>query len=385
MTEPAHAPLAPSSAPHWGPGGCPGSVAMQAAQPPQEPTDETREGDAAHWLLASTLLKLTIPPDAIAPNGVPINDEMREATQEVVTDINDTLLQCKPGDYYQIETRVAAPTMIHPDNWGTPDFFFVQRSNKTLHVTDFKYGHRFVDVFENWQLIDYAACIIESEGITDWHNWTFVFTIAQPRCYVRDVLGGTLREWYCGGEYLAKLIDELRAAAGLASQPTAPCKTGKQCLDCTAAWDCEANLRVGGAVVELIHGQHTAGMDAHSIGLNAKILAAALERGKAILGSLEARGMALAEQGVNVPFHAIEFGEGRTVWQKDKIDTAASLVAMFTEGVVKPGVALPTPRDCMKKHGIDAAVITPYTTKNSGAKKLVRVADDRAAKIFGRR
>ena len=39
MIEPEHAPLAPSSAHVWGPDGCPGSVAMQAAQPPQEETD----------------------------------------------------------------------------------------------------------------------------------------------------------------------------------------------------------------------------------------------------------------------------------------------------------------------------------------------------------
>lgn len=380
-----HARLAPSAAPIWGPDGCPGSVAMQEAHPPQEDTDDTREGDAAHWLLAQTLLKLDVPDGAIAPNGVPINDEMREAIVEAVEDITDTLKLCKPGDFFQVEQRVYGHKTLHPDNDGTPDWYFVQYSNKTVHVLDFKYGHRFVDVFQHWQLVDYAACIVETENIADWREWTFVFTIAQPRCYVRDELGGTLREWYCGGEYLAGLITRLREAAHAASKPDAPCRTGPHCRDCTAAWDCEANLRAGGAVVELIHGQHSAGMDPAAIGLNAKVLAEALKRGEAILNSLEARALALAERGVDVPFHKVEFGAGHTVWAKDKIDEAASLVAMFTDGVVRPGVALPTPRDVMKKHGIDASVITPYTNKNSGAKKLVRVADNSAAKIFGRR
>ena len=91
MIEAEHSPIAPSSADIWM--NCPGSVAMQAAQPPEEETEESREGTAAHWLLEQILLKLTVPADAIAPNGVPINDEMRAAVRELVDDVEATLTQ----------------------------------------------------------------------------------------------------------------------------------------------------------------------------------------------------------------------------------------------------------------------------------------------------
>lgn len=383
MTDPAHARLAPSSAHLWGPGGCPGSIAMQERQPPQEETEESREGTAAHWLLSQTLRKVTIGPDAIAPNGVPINDEMREAIVEIVTDVRDTLKTCEPGDYWQDETCVSAVGMIHPDNWGTPDIYFVQHSRKTLHIWDFKYGHRFVDVFECWQLVNYAAAIIDTDQITDWREWTFTFTIAQPRCYARDELGGPLREWFTTGEHLAVLFDRLRAAAHEASQPDAPCRTGEHCRDCRAAWDCEANQRMGGACLDLIHAQQPLGLDVAAIGLEAKILADAMARVKARLEVLEAKAIEAFGRGENVPWHAIEFTKPRTVWDKAKQAEAANLVAMF--GVpVELGVALPTPAQCTKQ-GVDETVIAPYTTRAPAAKKLVRKSDNSAAKVFGRR
>lgn len=384
MTDGQHARLAPSSAGVWGPGGCPGSVAMQEQQPPQEPTEESREGDAAHWLLAQTLNGVKIPADAIADNGVPITDEMREAIQEIVQDVTDTLKYTNGGGGVRIEQRQSAASTIHPDNWGTPDVVVIQRAKRTLHIWDFKYGHRFVDVFRNWQLVNYAAAVIETEGLTDWRDWTFTFTIAQPRCYARDELGGTLREWFTTGTEMAGLFDQLREAAHLASQPNAPCSTGPQCRDCTAAWDCEANQRAGGAAIHMAHSQQSLGMDAAAIGLEAKVLAETEEFLKARRVSLDAKVQALINQGQRVPYHRIDMTKPREVFDKARIDEVAGLVAMFTDGVVRMGVALPTPRECIKQ-GVDEAVIRPYVTRAPAAQKLVRFDDTTAAKIFGRR
>lgn len=382
MIEPEHAPLAPSSAHVWGPDGCPGSVAMQAAQPPQEETDEAREGVAAHWLLSEILSGRTVGDGAVAPNGVPVNDEMHEAVAEIVTDVQDTVKAWQEGDVYLVEQRVAAPR-IHKDNWGTPDVVFIHRARKTIHIWDFKYGHRFVDVYRNWQLIDYAACVLETHGIIDWKDWTFTFTIAQPRCYVRDELGGPLREWFTTGAELVPLLDSLRDAAHAAMTPNAECRTGAHCLDCTAAWDCEANQRMAGACVDLIHLQQPMGMDNMAVGLEAKVLAAAMARVKARLEVLEVKALEAISRGEQIPWHKMEFSQTRTLWDKTKQAEAAGLVQMF--GVdVQLGVALPTPAQCIKQ-GVDETVIKPYTTKASGAKKLVRVNENSAAKVFGRR
>jgi hypothetical protein len=356
---------------------------MQERQPPQEETEESREGTAAHWLLEQTLLKLPVAADAIAPNGVPINDEMREAIADVVTDIVHTLGTCKSGDYFQVEQRVSAANTIHPDNWGTPDVFFVQHSGKTLHLWDFKYGHRYVDEYMNWQMIDYAACIIETENITDWQDWTFTFTIAQPRCYNGDGLGGTLREWFTDGRTLAPLFDQLRVAAADASAPGALCKTGDYCLDCLAAFDCPALQRAGGAVMQFARGQQSLGMDPASVGLELKMLDDAEGILKARKNALTVKAQALMNERQSVPYHQITWSQPRTVWAKDKQAEAANIVAMF--GVpVYLGVALPTPKDCIKA-GVDETVISPYTTKATAAQKVTRLSDHHAAKVFGRR
>lgn len=378
-----HAKLAPSSAHRWGPDGCAGSVAMEARQPEQEPTEESREGDAAHWLLAQTLLKLTVPADAVAPNGVAINDEMRDAIVELVDDVNDTLKGCQPGDYYQIEQHVAAHAMVHPENDGTPDAYFVQFSRKTVHIWDFKYGHRFVDAYRCWQMIDYAACVIEDAQIMDWRDWSFTLTIAQPRCFERDELGGTLREWFVSGVELAPLIEALSVAAHASMQPDAQLRTGPHCRDCLAAWDCPANQRAGGAALDVIRSQGSAGMDARAIGLEAKVLAEAMDFVKARLSALDEQALALLGRGESVPFHSLGWTQPRLTWDKDRQAEAAGIVAMF--GVdVQPGVALPTPSQCIKQ-GVDGSVITPYTRRNEPSRKLLRVDDSTASKILGRR
>jgi hypothetical protein len=378
-----HARLAPSGAHRWGPDGCAGSVAMEDRQPEQEPTEESREGDAAHWLLAQTLLKLTVPAGAIAPNGVAINDEMRDAIVEMVDDVNDTLKGCRSGDYYEIEQRIAASELIHSDCWGTPDVLFVQHSRKTVHIWDFKYGHRFVDAYRNWQMIAYAACAIEDAKIGDAFNWSFTFTIAQPRCFERDELGGTLREWFVSGKDLLPLHLDLRRAAAEALHPDAQLRTGKHCRDCRAQWDCPANQRAGGAALDVIRTQGSAGMDARAIGLEAKVLAEAMDFVKARLSALDEQALALLGRGEAVPFHSLGWTQPRLAWDKDRQAEAAGIVAMF--GVdVQPGVALPTPSQCIKQ-GVDGSVITPYTRRNEPSRKLLRVDDTSASKILGRR
>ena len=130
-------------------------------------------------------------------------------------------------------------------------------------------------------------------------------------------------------------------------------------------------------------GAQTLGMDARAIGLELKVLGDALERVKNRAAALEARAMALADAGESVPYHAIEYGQTRLTWVKDKVPEVAALVAMF--GVnVQLGIALPTPAQCTKQ-GVEAAVITPYTTKPPGAKKLARLGEYSADKRLGRR
>lgn len=378
-----HMPLAPSSADRWGPEGCPGSVRMEAQYPEEEETEEQREGTAAHHYIAEMLRGRECPVGSLAPNGVPITDEMVECGAEMIEDIRSTLAAATPGSVLRVEEFVAAPTYVHKDNGGTPDAYILDRGQKHLHLWDYKHGHRVVDPYRCWQLINYDGCIFESEGITkhDAMFWTVTMTICQPRAYARE---GSLREWFAQGSEIVALISNLSAAAHVASSPTAPCHTGDHCRDCRAQWDCVANQKVGGTALDIIHGQQSTNMDPAALGLEAKILAQALQRGKDRLAALEARALALVRSGNNVPYHSLEWTNPRPKWEEGQEETAAGLCAMFGVEIARPWNTPITPKQAIKA-GVDETVIKPYVFTPPASQKLVRVDDKAALRVFGSR
>src|SRR5690606_25074571 len=69
------------------------------------------------------------------------------------------------------EQRVDIPR-VHAECWGTPDFWTAvfpedeRGSKRYVRVVDYKYGHRFVEVFENLQLAAYASGVLSQLSIS---------------------------------------------------------------------------------------------------------------------------------------------------------------------------------------------------------------------------
>ena len=104
-----HSILAPSSAHIWR--YCAGSVRMEALYP-EEDSEATRIGTAAHWV-ASEIFDGRLPlADTTAPNGVIVDDEMIDGSLIYVTDVMSA-----PGELV-IEERVTAKA-VHDDCFGT--------------------------------------------------------------------------------------------------------------------------------------------------------------------------------------------------------------------------------------------------------------------------
>lgn len=74
-----HAPLPPSSAARWVQ--CGRSPSLEAAFP-QEDTDATREGTAAHWVLSELLGDRMVEVGQLDPNGTPVDRDMILAAEE---------------------------------------------------------------------------------------------------------------------------------------------------------------------------------------------------------------------------------------------------------------------------------------------------------------
>ena len=113
-----HAPTAPSAAARRNQ--CPQSTTLEALFP-EEDTPESREGTAAHWAVSEQLSGRTVDVGLIAPNGVPLTDEMIDAADVMVNDVTDTLALygLKLADC-EVERPVRMPR-IHPTQFGSPD------------------------------------------------------------------------------------------------------------------------------------------------------------------------------------------------------------------------------------------------------------------------
>jgi len=386
-----HAPLAPSSAHIWAPDqGCRGSVALQAAYPAPEDSEEAREGTAAHYYVAELLNGRDVPVGATAPNGHPITAEMVDCAQEILIDIRDTLRAASPGLALRVEEKVFAPS-VHEANYGTPDTYLMDRPKKHLHIWDYKYGHRFVDAVGNWQLLDYAIAIFDSEGYSpdvaydhplSWRGWTVTFTIAQPRNY--HALG-PLRYWQLSGERLASdYLSRLRKSAFEGMAPGAPYTTGPHCRDCSGRHVCPALQRAGAIAMDVSLQAQPVELPTHAVGLELRQIDDAIKRLEARKTGLEEHALGLIRSGTPVPFFSAQHASGREKFTAPVAEVFA-LGDMFGVDLRKPQEAV-TPnqaRAALKTAGVDGSVITAYADRPMGALRLVRVDDDAAKLAFG--
>lgn len=376
MSEPLHAPLAPSSAARWRQ--CGRSPSLNAED---EDSEAAREGTAAHWYLAERLKWVPKPPiGAIAENGVPVTAEMAENVEPLVVAIFDIIAGVATrnnvsvdhvlANWLGVEQRLHM-TAVHPtDNWGTCDIYLVDQSARTIHIWDFKYGHGYVDHERNWQMIDYAQGVLERHALPP-GTYGVSMTVYQPRCYHR---GPPLRTWTITGAEHAALVHELHMAAKLVS-PNAQAVTGPECKNCRGRVVCEANQRMAGFVADIAMRTVDTPLDPAAMGAEYDMLVTAQERLKARITGLEE---AIKANPTGTGW-ITEQGFGREKWSVPAEEVIA-LGDMMGVDVRKPLEAI-TPAQARKK-GLDVEVSKAYTTIPKGEVKLVRQSSSAAARAF---
>ncbi len=364
----AHAILAPSSAYCWVE--CPGSRALRQAYPEREDSSAAMEGTAAHWVFEQMLAAKRV--DAVkagqvAPNGVEVTEEMLDGA-EMFCDV----VGFDHGGH--VEKRVTMAKSVHAANWGTPDFYGLR--NGILRVVDFKFGHRYVDEVENWQLIDYAAGAIEHLDIRPEHETGIEFTIVQPRHFGR---AGPVRTWSTNIREIAPFIQRLKDSAHSAMQDNAPTLTGDHCRFCSGRHACEAAQKAALSVLE---------MSGSSIPLELPVPQAARELTSLMRAAdiMQSRITGLSEQllyagrsGAQIPGYGVERAEGRQKWTKP-VEEVIVLGQMMGIDLSKPSVI--TPKQSVKK-GIPEAVVAGMSETPLGEWKLVATDPKKARKAFG--
>ena len=373
MSELFHFPLSASAASRWV--ACAGSVNLCALYPSGE-TPKSMEGTAAHWVASETLTNTQPPLGAIAPNGIEVTEEMLDGADMYADNVRAATSR---GGALHVEKTMGCHT-IHSDCGGTPDAWHHDSGNIT--VWDYKFGHGFVDVFENQQLIVYAAGILELLGVVNGSGkddsfFTFTFRIVQPRNYHRD---GPIREWKVKAVDLRAHFNILRAAADAAwLRVDAKCTPGGQCGHCDGRHACEALQQAGFKGMDFASGSTPLELSNAALGTELTLINHYLARLEARKTGLEEMAAAQIKSGGVVPGFTLDSTVGRLGWTKP-VDEVIALGQMMGVEVSKPGVITPTQAI---KAGLPDTVVAQYSGRPAGGLKLVASKDAVARRVFG--
>lgn len=372
----AHSILPPSGAAAWR--RCGLWVAMNQAYPKPD-TPESMEGNAAHWVFAEMLAGRIVCEGLIAPNGVVVTEEMIEGGELVVETVRTRIPVSK---WLHVEEPVTIER-VHPQCWGTPDIWAFTPFPPVLEVIDYKFGHRFVDEYENDQGIAYIAGLIgrvadeisEGPGAFDQHL-KVNFTVIQPRCFYK---GSPVRTWSIMASELRGHINALTMAAEIALAPNPPAVTNSECGDCPGRHACPALQKAAYYDAEFAVKSSPVELPPAAASLELKMLERSLERLQSRVEGMREAVATYIRQGHSVPWHRAEQGYGRQQWT---MPTDQVLVMGLLMGVdlSKPGVK--TPKQAQKS-GVDEAVIKAYSVTPLGSLKLVPDNPADARRVFG--
>ena len=367
-----HATIAPSSMDRTV--ACPGWIRQASLVPPLPPDEHTLEGEAAHWVALIGALNPEELPALLgmtAPNGQTITDEMVDGAWLYVEALDGL-----PGT---MEERVDVPRVHPTECWGTPDWYHWKPATKTLKVVDYKFGHLFVEVFENWQLVAYASGIMDKLGLHD-TDVILELVIVQPRSYHRD---GPVRTWTVSATKLRSMVNDMHHAAHEALTDKPRTQSGPHCVHCPARASCSTLQQTTGNILDFSGRADPLLQTPDDIGRELRLVTLARERLKARQTGLEAQAEALLRAGRAVPFFIMEPGQSRLKWLESvSVGEVEALAQTLTgRSVLKPP-ALITPTQALKSKALDAAVMSEYSERPPGAMRLVPDTTAKARKIF---
>lgn len=386
----SHATLAPSSAPIWG--NCAGSVKAQQGRPNPE-TPQSREGTAAHWVMAEVLLNFTgrqsgplICDDYVgktAPNGVVIDDKMAQGAQVIVDDVLKVCQQHGALQSLLIEQRVAMPR-IHPENWGTLDVSLYLPAIGWLFVWDYKHGHRPVEAEANEQLIDYVEGLTEMhriDGATD-QATTVCIRIVQPFAYSAN---GPIDEWVVRLSDLRGAFNLLSAKAYEAMSDAPTMSAGLWCRDCLAVRDCAVGRKYVYGLIDTVNAPFAIdSMTSADLAAERLILREGFGVLKARLEAIEEDLYYRITQGDVTSGLVLETKPGNLEFTVPE-PQAAAFAMQFGVDISKPGVMTPTqsiakaPKEIRP---IFEQAIKAITRRPAGALNLIPAKDSKTMRAF---
>lgn len=332
---------------------CPGSRKLESLYPREE-TEATQEGTLAHRVCADLLLGRLI-------DEVP--DEMFQHCKMYCDYIKGLNNQSAP---LHIEERMDIPN-IHPECWGTPDAWFV--ANNTLHMFDFKYGFGSVDVFENWQMVEYAAGVTEPFDLA-------VFHIIQPRDYHSRE---PIKTWNVERPILEAMWERLKRVEELAMDEDSYLSPSDQCVNCKARHACPSLQKTTLNHLDNLELSTPVDLNNEELGNELRILHRAAKLLDARITGLEEETLAKLKVGSRVPHYELGEVQSRERWAVHEKEILG-MSELYGIDIRKP-VDFITPKQAIAA-GIPATIVRKYSETPKGAVKLVAIDPKKIKKIF---
>jgi hypothetical protein len=309
---------------------------------------------------------------------VVVTEEMFDACEMYADDVTEVVRETRVTDPPSLDVEGSILIhRIHEKCFGTPDAFLYDRIGRTLYIWDFKYGHLYIDEFENWQTITYVAGIMDLYNINEFNdqNLRVVFRIVQPRAYGD---GGPIREWSVKGSDLRRYINILNKNAHIALSSEAVNHTGSHCRYCGARHICPDALKAGLSLYEATSKPTVQNLSLEALGTQYSII----ERAKEQIGYLESGFQEqikhLLKSGKNVPGYVLTPSIGRERWNRPESEVI-TMGEMMGQNL-SAGKAI-TPNQARKKH-VNESIISMFSERPNNGVKLVKSNTKQANKIF---
>lgn len=346
---------------------CLGSYDMPPALPPDEDMTARTEGNAAHWL-ATMMFTDHAGADPKHWIGTPAYNGY-VITEEMVDHVADYVSALHCGEM-EVDTSYSSPA----GQWhigGRADHLVCVGSD--LIVDDFKYGHRLVEVVENWTLISHAIGWCFRTGFTP---RMVTLRIHQPRAYHSD---GPLREWSLS--YI-DLMDRYRMISERLSSRERPLMSSvEHCAKCHALAACPAARMAAMNAIDASALPFVDNMPDGALAWELETLARAQTTIENRLGAIQELMTHRIENGHDIKGYHLKARYANTRWRGNpsgKMLTAMTGVDCVKDATITPAEA--------KRRGVPEAVVDAMTERPMIGRKLERINVDQVARnAFGDR
>jgi hypothetical protein len=319
---------------------CHASRLLELKYPELEQSEEARLGTILH--------------EAAAGIDHALDDEQREVIDVYLREVRSHELDVKFESYVDC-------SVVMPGNYGTCDAWAYDKDNDELWLWDLKTGYSWVDVFQNWQLLDYAAGLCDILAPNE--HRMIRMNIVQPRSYDKR---GPVRRWAISQkELFGKYVPIMKQAFAKSHYSDATAMTGDECKDCSSSGNCTALQRAAFSAADMSIKSDSHELKPHELGTELSILHVAADRLAKRIHGLEVQATARMKSGVRVPGYHLEQGLGRQKWTD-----VEAVKLMFGQSVVKTDQLI-TPKQAIKL-GCDPVAVESFTITPPGEVKLMQ-------------